>query len=152
MFVNFHHSNIPQKNLRFININRKNTWKIHIFFNHCWSSYIYWKVFSSSISNLWFRTICFDPKVNLETIVSPLKFLNSWKITPWLMITYWLIRLYNMYPFVSSQLPMKMHLTPLESNFVLVSFGTWANVAQPKTCKWFMEVLYPHQTFFSVML
>jgi hypothetical protein len=45
-----------------------------------------------------------------------------------------------------------MHLTSLESNFVLVSFGTWANATQLKTCKWLMEGLYPHQTFFVVML
>ncbi len=47
---------------------------------------------------------------------------------------------------------MNMHLTPLESNFVLTSFGTWTNVTQPKTPKWFMEGLYPHQASFGVML
>jgi hypothetical protein len=44
-----------------------------------------------------------------------------------------------------------MHLTPMESNFVLISFGTFTNVTQPKMCKWFMEGLYPHQTSFGVM-
>jgi len=45
-----------------------------------------------------------------------------------------------------------MHLTPLESKFVLVAFDTWTNTTQPKACKWLMEDLYPHQTFYSVML
>ncbi len=47
---------------------------------------------------------------------------------------------------------MNMHLTPLESNFLLTSFGTWMNATQPKKHKWFMEGSYPHKTFFGVML
>jgi hypothetical protein len=47
---------------------------------------------------------------------------------------------------------MNMHLTPLESNFILTSSGTWMNATQPKTHKWLMEGLYPHKTFFGVIL
>jgi len=47
---------------------------------------------------------------------------------------------------------MNMHLTPLESNFLITSFHTWMNATQPRTHKWLMEDLYPHKTFFVVML
>ncbi len=46
---------------------------------------------------------------------------------------------------------MNIHLTSLEFNFVLISFGIWTKATQPKTHKWFMENLYPHQTYSHVM-
>ncbi len=64
------------------------------------------------------------------------------------ILVYRLYNLYELYFFHNYQWICIWHLW----NFVLASFGTWANATQPKACKWFMEGLYPHQTSFSVML
>jgi len=62
----------------------------------------YWGTISPFIYSYWFRTTYPNIKYNLKTIIALLKFFDPSKITSQLMITYWLIGLYNFYYLISS--------------------------------------------------
>ena len=69
--------------------------------------------------------------------------LSSSKITSLLIITFFVMGLYSLYPILLSPYLTKMHFSLLSSSLVLLASGIFAYATQPKTQRWVTLGLWP---------